>query len=221
LNFTEKDIEQINQKGLTIEKIKTQIELFKTGVPFVNLKEAATVNNGILRLDAVEKEHFIDLFDKKRNEKRIQKFVPASGAATRMFKFLFQFLENYNPTNESINSYINRSKSIELSMFLVALEKLPFFEEVIYKTHEHVPNFNELPYDKQRLEFIKTILIKERLNYSFSPKGLLPFHKYKEHASTAFPRLEAVALDAGHWLHAEQPQAFDSAVCAFLNRQVS
>ena len=186
MNFTEKDIEQINQKGLTIEKIKTQIELFKTGVPFVNLKEAATVNNGILRLDAVEKEHFIDLFDKKRNEKRIQKFVPASGAATRMFKFLFQFLENYNPTNESINSYINRSKSIELSMFLVALEKLPFFEEVIYKTHEHVSNFNELPYDKQRLEFIKTILIKERLNYSFSPKGLLPFHKYKEHASTAF-----------------------------------
>ena len=39
--------------------------------------------------------------------------------------------------------------------------------------------------------------------------------------SSHFPRLEAVALDAGHWLHAEQPQAFDSAVCAFLNRQVS
>ncbi|MFC4723136.1 DUF4301 family protein [Geojedonia litorea] len=184
--FSEKDIKQIEKKGLTVEKVKRQIELFKSGVPFVSLKEAATIGNGILKLDESQKQHFINLFEHRRNKISITKFVPASGAATRMFKFLFDFLENYKLSEESINAYINRHKAKELSVFLVGIEKLPFFEDVIHKTHKIVPNFNDLGYDEQRLEFIKTMLDADRLNYSFSPKGLLPFHKYKKHVSTAF-----------------------------------
>jgi hypothetical protein len=184
--FSEKDIKQIESKGLTIDKVKDQIELFKTGIPFVNLKEAATIGNGILKLDHTQEQHFINVFEQKRNGNSITKFVPASGAATRMFKFLFDFLEHYKLSKESINAYINRNKAKELSVFLVGLEKLPFFEEVLHKTHKLIPNFNDLGYDEQRLEFIKTMLDVDRLNYSFSPKGLLPFHKYKNHVSTAF-----------------------------------
>jgi hypothetical protein len=186
LNFTKKDILQIEQKGLTVEKVNNQIQLFKAGFPFINLKEAATIGNGILKIDSREKEKYINYYDSKRDSISILKFVPASGAATRMFKFLFQFLSEYELSKESINSYINRHKAKELSMFLVGLEKLPFFEEVIYTIHKIFSNFNELSYNEQRLEFIKTMLDEERLNYSFSPKGLLPFHKYKEHVSTAF-----------------------------------
>lgn len=184
--FSEKDIKQIEKKGITVEKVKKQIELFKSGVPFVSLKEAATIGNGILKLDESQEQHFINLFEQMRNQISITKFVPASGAATRMFKFLFDFLESYKLSEESINAYINRHKAKELSVFLVGLEKLPFFEDVIHKTHKIIPNFNDLDYDEQRLEFIKTMLDTDRLNYSFSPKGLLPFHKYKSHVSTAF-----------------------------------
>lgn len=186
MNFTDKDIQQIEKKGLTEKKVEEQIQLFNAGLPFINLKEAAIVGNGILQLDNSEKEDFINYFNNKRDSISILKFVPASGAATRMFKFLFQFIEDYNPSQGSINSYINRHKAKELSLFLVGLEKLPFFEEVIYKTHKIVPDFNELSYEMQRVEFIKTMLDEDRLNYSFSPKGLLPFHRYKEHVSTAF-----------------------------------
>jgi hypothetical protein len=112
--------------------------------------------------------------------------VPASGAATRMFKFLFQFLAEYNPEKESINSYINKNKAKDLSVFLVGLEKLPFFEQVIHKVHENVPNFNNLGYDLQRVEFVKTMLEETQLNLAFYPKGLLPFHRYKNNVSTAF-----------------------------------
>ena len=186
MNFSEKDIQQIAKKGLTIERVRSQIDLFKKGVPFINLKSAAVKDNGILFLNKSEREKYINLFDGKRNSISIVKFVPASGAATRMFKMLFAFLKAYSPKKESINSYINNHKVPELSMFLVGLEKLPFFEEVVHKVHELIPNFNELSYDEKRVEFIRTMLDEDKLNYGSSPKGLLPFHRYKEHISTAF-----------------------------------
>jgi hypothetical protein len=186
LNFTEKDIQQIEKKGLTLEKVMSQIELFKAGLPYIELKAAATVGDGISIIEDDEKNRYIDLFESRRNSISILKFIPASGAATRMFKFLFHFLHNYDLTKESINAYINRNKARDLSLFLVGLEKLPFFEEVIHYLHEIFPNFNEMTYNKQRQEFIKTMLDEDRLNYSFSPKGLLPFHKYSEHVCTAF-----------------------------------
>lgn len=186
MNFTEQDIKQIKSKGLTLKKVEVQIQLFKTGVPFINLKEAATVGNGIIKLLENEKEHYCHIFDSKSSEKKVIKFVPASGAASRMFKFLFNFLEQYNSSKETINSYINTHKATELSLFFVALEKLPFFEDVVHKLHELFDNFNDLPEDKQREEFVKTILEEDRLNYSAFPKGLLPFHRYKDIACTAF-----------------------------------
>jgi len=186
LSFTKENKKQIEQKGLTVEKVNAQIRLFKVGLPFINLKEAATIGNGILNLSDREKESYITYFENRRKSISMLKFVPASGAATRMFKFLFQFIKEYNLSQESINSYINRHKAKELSLFLVGLEKLPFFEEVIYKIHKIFPNFNHLSYDEQRIEFVKTMLEENRLNFSFSPKGLLPFHRYKEHVSTAF-----------------------------------
>jgi len=186
LSFTEKDINQIQQKGLTFEKVKSQIALFKKGVPFINLESAATKGKGILALNKEETQQYVTLFDSNRDELSIVKFVPASGAATRMFKTLFTFLKEYRPEKESINSYINRHKDNELSMFLVGLEKLPFFEEVVHKIHKVIPDFNNLSYDEKRVEFVKTMLNEDRLNYSFYPKGLLPFHRYKEYVSTAF-----------------------------------
>ena len=73
-----------------------------------------------------------------------------------------------------------------VSLFLVGLEKLPFFEEVVHKTHKKIPNFNDLLYNEKCVEFIKTMLNEDRLNFSSFPKGLLPFHRYKKHVSTAF-----------------------------------
>lgn len=186
MKFTEKDIQQIKSKNLTTEKVNAQIQLFKTGVPFVNLKDAANIGNGILKFSEAEKKEAIAFFEKKRNHKTILKFVPASGAATRMFKFLFQFIQEYNGDEESVNSYINRNKASELSLFLVGVEKFPFYTEVLAQVKKRLPDFNTLSQDKKKLEFIKTILETDKLNYGFYPKGLLPFHQYKDHVSTAF-----------------------------------
>jgi hypothetical protein len=184
--FSDKDIKQIESKGLTLQKVMEQINLFETGLPFVTLKDAATIGNGIHGIAEKQKRHYINYFDSKRDQISILKFVPASGAATRMFKFLFQFLKDYNVNNESINSYINRNKAQDLSLFFVGLEKFPFYEEVLKKARELHPNYDTLSGNEQKFLFVKTMLDENGLNYGFCPKGLLPFHKYKDHVSTAF-----------------------------------
>lgn len=184
--FRKQDLQQIETRGLTLDKINAQLALFKEGIPFVNLKNAANIDNGIFKITADKQKHAIDFFESKRNTITILKFVPASGAATRMFKFLFKFLKDYKATKESINAYINRNKATELSLFLVGLEKFPFYKTILDQTIALVSNFDTLSENEQKLEFIKTMLDEDKLNYGFYPKGLLPFHQYKDHVSSAF-----------------------------------
>ncbi|WP_298238648.1 DUF4301 family protein [uncultured Algibacter sp.] len=186
MNFTDNDIAQIQNHDLTLEQVYEQIEIIKRGMAFTHLIEAASIGNGILRLDTNEQDHYIKVFEDKRNSLSLIKFVPASGAATRMFKFLFKFLNDYDITKDTINGYINKNKGSGLAVFFAGLEKLPFFEEVVHKIHENVPNFNTLSHDEKRVEFIKTMINQDRLNFSVLPKGLLPFHRYKYHIATAF-----------------------------------
>jgi uncharacterized protein DUF4301 len=186
LSFTEKDIKQIEKKGLTVEKVNAQIQLFKTGFPFINLKGRATIGNGILKLNKKEKEEYITYFNDKRDTISMLKFVPASGAATRMFKFLFSFIKEYNPDKESINSYINRKKATDLSIFIIGLKYLPFYYKVKQQLYKDYKNFDSLSNNQQITLFIKTMLQKSKLNYGDFPKGLLPFHQYRNHIATAF-----------------------------------
>ena len=184
--FSDNDLTQIENKGLTVEKVKEQIQLFKNGLPFVNLDAAATSGDGIFTLSDDQRQRYIDLYDIRRNDNSILKFVPASGAATRMFKPHFKFIEQYNPKKESLNAYINREKESNLSLFFVGLEKFPFYDSIIEEMQKHYPNFDSFSTDEQRFYLVKTMLDSDKLNYGFFPKGLLPFHKYKGHIATAF-----------------------------------
>ncbi|WP_372757588.1 DUF4301 family protein [Mariniflexile sp.] len=182
--FTEQDIKQIENHGLTIDKVNAQISLIKKGMTYSNLVDAATIGNGILRKDKQQQQDCMDFFDAKRDQLSIVKFVPASGAATRMFKFLFQFLNEFDENKDSIESYTEKNKLFK--EFLDGLEKLPFYDIVLAKIQETVPNFDSLSLAEQSVLIVKTLLNANQLNYSFYPKGLLPFHKYKDHVSTAF-----------------------------------
>ncbi|OBX23616.1 uncharacterized protein DUF4301 [Gelidibacter algens] len=186
MKFTEKDIEQIENKSLTLAKVQSQLRIFESGLPFVNLNSAATIGHGVARCSDSKKMQYIDYFDAKRNGVSIAKFVPASGAATRMFKSLFRFIEEYMPEEETINSFINRYKDADLSLFFVGIEKFPFYQRVLLQLKEFHPEYAALSNDKQKLLFAKTMLDEDKMNYGFYPKGLLPFHKYKNHLSTAF-----------------------------------
>ena len=186
MNFTEKDIAQIESLGLTVKDIEHQIETFKKGVNYSNICSAATTGDGIIALDDDLINQSIAKFESKKEHISIVKFVPASGAATRMFKFLFRFLKEYRPVIQSLNAYINRNGLTDLPLFLIALEKFPFYRAVLNQIKKTDIDYNALNPNERALTFVKAMLDENQLNYGNYPKGLFPFHKYNNDISTAF-----------------------------------
>ncbi len=91
--FSTKDLNQIAARGITMETIEQQILDFKNGYPFTRLQAPATRENGIRTFNEKEIHELITNFDRTAKDMKLVKFVPASGAATRMFKHLFEFRE--------------------------------------------------------------------------------------------------------------------------------
>lgn len=184
--FSKEDIEQITQRGMTLDQVLQQLETFNNGIPYVDVVAAATTANGILKLSKAAEKACVLRFEKARNGFDMLKFVPASGAASRMFKSLFEFMDEFNPENESFNSYLNRKKTSEIPTFFKALERFPFYDVVIKHVSDNYPEYKNLPYSHQNYLFVKTVLDSEVLNYGEHPKALLPFHRYETHVATAF-----------------------------------
>lgn len=186
MTFSDKDIQQIKNKGITVDAINAQIKRLKSGMAFSNLVSAATIGGGIECYDEKETQQLIAFYEAKQNQCSIVKFVPASGAATRMFKFLFQFLKNFEASKEGIENYATRKNNSLLIAFLKGLEDFPFYEDVLLNVKKNNPEFDAYSDDEKKLLFIKTMLAEKGLNYSGLPKGLLPFHKYSKQVKTAF-----------------------------------
>ena len=186
MKFKEKDIKQIESYGLTEQLVNNQISQFVTGVNYSNIHSAATTNDGIIETSYLDVSEYASFFDSQKDKIDIVKFVPASGAATRMFKFLFQFLKDYNPVIQSLNAYINRNSLKDLPLFLIALEKCPFYKTVLKQIENSGVDYNALNPNQKAHTFVKAMLEEDKLYFGSYPKGLFPFHKYNNDISTAF-----------------------------------
>ena len=90
--FSEIDVQQIVKRGNSLEKIMQQLHYFKNGIPTINLIKIASINDGIFQYSEKEISEYCNFFDTYKDNYSIEKFVPASGAATRMFKSLNEFI---------------------------------------------------------------------------------------------------------------------------------
>lgn len=186
MNLTKQDIRQLKDHGLTIEKVFGQLESFSLGIPFVEVVTAASVGNGIEAIANKNQQKLITHYENKKDSLDIVKFIPASGAATRMFKFLFEFLEAYNPDEKTLNSFLKKGDYSELSKFVESLRDFAFLNDVRNKIREIYPDFKHGTKGLRAHLFAKIMLNEKGLNYANMPKGLIPFHKYKKYATTAF-----------------------------------
>lgn len=174
--LTEKDIEKLNAQGINLADVQKQIDRFKTGFPFLEIVNFATNGKGITVLTSQESDKYAAIWDKySQAEHSIIKFVPASGAASRMFKDLFEFLPSKSelPDNEF------------LKMFFENIRKFAFFDDLnTCCVSLKGKDIESLITDNRYKEVIELLLLKEGLNYGGSPKGLLKFHSYKDHNRT-------------------------------------
>lgn len=184
LGFSSHDFVQIYQKGIALDTIERQLQVFQIGTFKANLVRPATKNDGIIKLENEQFNEYAAYFDLKKDKLKLKKFVPASGAASRMFKFLSEFLNEFELESETINAYINRKEAANLTVFLTGLEKFPFYEAVDVRLRELYPDFNSWERDRKNYEFIRLLLDPEHFDFCGKPKGILPFHKYAMHVAT-------------------------------------
>lgn len=182
--FSEADFKYIEEYGIAIEKVARELEMFQSGIAKISLEKVATVGDGIMTFSNKEALSYSDYFEKQRGNHTIEKFVPASGAASRMFKFLIDFINEFQLGQETINAYINRQKASELYVFLVGIEKFPFYDMVLEEVKMIYVDYEDLSQDEKYYYFINTLLSQEGFDFSNKPKGILPFHKKGEEVTT-------------------------------------
>lgn len=186
MTLTKEDIALLDSKGITTRQLEEQLALFNEGIPFADLRDPAILGDGIYSYDPKELEKLVTLFEEKKDNLELLKFTPASGAATRMFKFLFTFLKEYDPEKETVNAYINKRNAQDLRLFFVGLDSFPFYKSVRKRLKATYHGENENSVDLNRYRFVKIMLGPEAFNFGNTPKGLFPFHSYKNHITTAF-----------------------------------
>ena len=184
-NFSPADYLALAEHEIDLNTVAAQYTYIKNGIPTLQLHRPATLNDGILELAEVEANNYAAVFDKHKNKYKVLKFVPASGAASRMFKFLTEFLQNFKPDQQSINDYIAQNNDRHLELFLASLTKFPFYNVVHQLVQKLYPSFKTFDIDTQNYVFIKTMLSTDQLNYANQPKGILPFHSYGQKIVTA------------------------------------
>lgn len=175
--FTEEDIKQFSEKGIDEKTVERQLDLFKTGFPFKKLYAAASAEKGVSKYSESQRAAYVDVWNEysKNDEVKLVKFVPASGAASRMFKNMFAFLdaEYEEPKTDFEKKFFG---SISHFAFYDALDS------VCRKLYgKEIP---ELQKAGRYKEIVAAMLGEQGLNYGKKPKGLLLFHSYDDGART-------------------------------------
>lgn len=182
--FTETDLTQIKSKGINLQDVEKQINYFKQGFPYLKLAKIASLNDGILPLEKSDISRLTEIYHEGKSNKKLLKFVPASGAASRMFKKLFSFMENYTGSKEEIKSMEEESGLQSVNYLFKNLNKFAFYDDLkdIFARQNH--NLKELLEKRDYKKILEALLTEKGLNYGNLPKGLLKFHQYPDTSRT-------------------------------------
>ena len=170
------DLNTLESRGISTATLDEQLNHFRTGFPYLRLQGSATVGNGIIAADPELERRAVERWDKYLADGGdVCKFVPASGAASRMFKALFAF----------VNSEADKApEGSPVRQLLDRLGELPFADELDATLKAQTgKDAKTLLSEGREKEIIAAIVGKEGMNYGGLPKGLLTFHRYADNST--------------------------------------
>lgn len=183
--FNANDLKLFQSKGIDIKAIDQQIENFKKGFPFIDLVEPATIKNGIKVFTDSEIDKLQKYYDKNQEDYEILKFVPASGAASRMFKALFEFIDKAKDSSNP-DEILEKDKSFNSAWnFFKNLKKFAFYNDLKNIMEENHVNLETKIKEKDYLTVLDFLLNDQWLGYAGKPKAMLKFHDYADGARMA------------------------------------
>jgi hypothetical protein len=174
--FNDKDKKQIEKHNLTVLDIETQLDKFRKGFAFIKLLEPATTEKGIVSFSKKEQISMADLFDNNIKDYVITACIPASGAATRMFKVLFTAIDDIKN---------KKAISTEAEICLKNIKKFAFYEDLKNVAQLNEKEIDGLIANADWLPIIEAVLHKTGLNLASKPKAFIPFHKYNGFVRTS------------------------------------
>jgi len=166
--LTEKDLKQLSERNITENQVLQQVAQLKRGTKYVQLIRSATIGDGILRLDPEQIDTMTQTFDADKEFYQFTKFVPASGAASRMFKDLFTFIETAEETKFT-------------DIFFAHIHSFAFFSDLNKATKKlYGFDIDTLLQQGRKVDIVKALLEADGLAYGKLPKALLKFHHYPD-----------------------------------------
>ena len=164
-----RDLEQLQDRGITEEQVERQVAQLKRGTAYVHLVRPATIGDGIIRMTDDQVKQMTEAFEEDREYYQFTKFVPASGAASRMFKDLFSFIENGEETKFT-------------EIFFAHIHCFAFAEDLDLACKKCFGlDIDELKKQHRLVDIVKALLLDDGLGYGKLPKALLKFHHYEHY----------------------------------------
>lgn len=195
--FTQNDLKQFQSKGIDIKTIEQQIENFKSGFPFIHLVRPAVPGDGIVCFTETEADKLLVFYNKYAGDYEILKFVPASGAASRMFKSLFEFREECLKSKDSEQLTFGDKGPNSAGQFFTNIRKFAFFNDLKQVMADNGLNIKECLDQKDYVTIIDFLLEDKGLGYASLPKALLKFHRYENGSRLALEEHLVEGADYG------------------------
>ena len=201
LELSTNDKKQLEGLNISVEQVERQVNQFKTGFPYSDLIAPATIGNGIVKFSDTEVQELIKQFDEDKQYYDILKFIPASGAASRMFKNIYSFIEEYKG-KEIPEDFLRKEniKADSIESFFINIRDFAFYDDLKNKMAECDKDINTLLNENKLVDIAEFLLENKGLGYGKLPKALLKFHKYKETSRYA---LEEHLVEAAQYSTAE------------------
>ena len=190
--FTDQDRRDMASREIKEETVAEQLAMFRKGTPWIKLRRPCTIDDGITALRADEIEALSLRYDEAAAAGRVTKFVPASGAASRMFQALMQQPKGGATALE---------EDSDLNRFGKNLRRFAFYDDLAAAARIEGGDLQSYIAQRRFHEALEFLLTARGLNYAHMPKALIKFHRYDDRCAT--PLDEHVADAVAHTIDQE------------------